>query len=269
MEMKKIMVLSVMIFLFLCIVSLAGEMGKRLKNKGLHVSELTDKDKLNLQINKLEQAVRQQWIGDVEKILSENYVEADPIITKNSIREELEVLFSSFSQGRSLSTRENPQTGWRETATMDFYIQVVKINITGNKATVDCEIGLYSAGKDNKKIQESLSFVLKDIKWLLVGSKNLIGFLKQASKDIRRETGTHDLWDQGMIGTKDDFTSSHLLVPVTLFEYEGTPVPRFNMSESFKWFWKYYSPYWYPINVMSYPYGILADVLVTPGETRN
>lgn len=59
-----------------------------------------------------------------------------------------------------------------------------------------------------------------------------------------------------MLQSKDDFTSTHLLVPTILYHYGKTPIPRFNKTESLHWF---------GVNCMNSPFGIIADVQYTPG----
>jgi hypothetical protein len=266
--MKKAIMFSVMIFLALSLLSLAGEVEKQLKNKGLHVAELSETDKINLKVNKLQQAIQQQWIEEIVAMLSEDYAEIDPSITLKSIREEMEGIFSFISQTRGISSQTNPETGWKVTATKDFYIQNVNIDVKEEKAIAECEVGFHSAGKDYKNIKETLSFVLKDHVWLLAGSKNLFGFLKQASKTTKEKMGTPYLSGEILRGTKEDLTSTHMLIPVNLLVYDGDPIPRFNRAMSYQYF-SYYDPFhgmqW--INIMNFPYGIVADVQYTPGSS--
>jgi hypothetical protein len=264
--MKKTITLTLTIFMVLSLLSSAGEVEKGLRKKGLHVADLTDADKINIEINKLQQVIQQQRVGEIENLLSTNYAESDPTVTKSSIGRKLEECFTNLAGIKGMVTQTDSMTGWRATSTQDFYIQNIKIITQGDKARAECEMGFYSNRKDNKNMKEVLSFVLKEHAWFLDGSDNLFGFLIHVSKAAKQEIRTNTLPGGIMSGSKDDFTSTQMLVPVTLFVYNGTPVPRFNITESFRLF-SYYEPFhgWRWINIMSNPYGVLADVLVTPG----
>ena len=263
--MKKAIIVCLTILLLTTPVTFAGSIEKRLKKQGLHVAELTDIDKINLQINRLEQAVQQQWSDVILQMLSKNYQEINPAFTQSSIEAEVEALFARLSEARGLSTETNPQSGWSITATHDFYIQNIKITDQGDKAKAECEIGFSSAGRMYRKTREVLSFAKNQNAWFLSGSKNLFGFLDQASHAQPKELPAPVSRSQVMQNAKDDFTSTHMLVPVNLFVFDGTPVPRFNMTESFRWFRRPHPVYGsIPINIMNYPMGIVADVLVTP-----
>lgn len=266
--MKKITILSLVILLSLSLLAFADETAKNLKKKGLRVADLSEGDQMNLKINTLEQAIQQQNAEEIKRMLSDDYLEADSSLKKEIIQEKLESVFSALSQTRSFLIQTNAQTGWKVTSTQNFYIRNVKINVQQDKAIAECEVGFYSAGKDYRNIKESLSFVLKDHRWFLAGSKNLFGFLEKTSKATKRELGSLNPHDNVMLYSKDDLTSTHLLVPINLFVYDGTPVPRFNRTESYRWFQQPDPIYpWirYRLNVMNYPYGIVADVQVTPG----
>jgi len=214
----------------------AGQVEKDLKKKGLHVADLSEEDKINLQVNRLEQAIRQQWVTEIVQMLSSNYKESEPTISKAILKEELEKTFSSLSQARQFATQRNTETGWSVTSTNDFYISNPQIRVEGNKATVECEIGFSSARQNFKEIKEDLSFVHQDRKWALCSSKNLFGFLKKAAQASTQEIGTINLSSEVLNQSKDDFTSTHLLVPVTLYNYGKTAIPRFNKTESQNWF---------------------------------
>ena len=67
--MKKKAILFWVIFFSLTSFVFAGEVAEDLKKKGIHVADLSEEDKINLQINKLEQAIREQNIGDIVRIL--------------------------------------------------------------------------------------------------------------------------------------------------------------------------------------------------------
>lgn len=265
--MKKITILSLVLLLSLSLLAFADEAAKNLKKKGLHVADLSGADQINLQINRIEQAVQQQNAEEIKKMLSDDYIEADPSFKKEIIKETLESIFSTLSKTRGFPTQTNAQTGWKVTATQYFYIRNTKINVQQDKATAECDVGFHSVGKDYRNIKETLSFVLKDHRWLLAGSKNLFGFLRQASKATTKEIGMSGLAETIINGTKDDFTSTYMLVPVNLFVYNGNPVPRFNKTMSFLYF-SYFDQgdghmHW--INIMNYPYGILADVQYVEG----
>lgn len=229
----------------------AGQMEKDLIKKGLHVADLSEEDKINLQVNRLEQAIRQQCIDEIEQMLSPDYTEIEPSIAKTTLNEKLENIFPNLSKVRQFTTQTNQETGWKVTSTQDFYITNPDIRIDGDKATVVCEIGLSSASKKFKGIKDSLSFVLKYQAWLLGSSKNLFGFLEKSSQSRMEEIGTPNLPREVLTQTKDDFCSAHLLVPVNLGSYGKTTIPRFNKTESLNWF---------GVNCMNSPHGIVADV---------
>jgi hypothetical protein len=190
-------------------------------------------------------------IEEIQKFLSEDYTEPDPTLKKETIKEKLESIFSNFSQTRDFLTQTNPQTGWKVTSTQDFYIRNPRIEVDQDKAIVETQIGFFSARKDYKGIKETLTFSREDRRWLLSESKNLFGFLERASKAAKEELGTINSPDNMMLQSKEDFTSSHLLVPTILYYYGKTPIPRFNKTESLNWF---------DVNCMNSPHGIIADV---------
>lgn len=265
--MKKNLIFSLILIVTLNISSFAGKVEEQLRSKGLHVADLTAEDEINLQVNKLQQSIQLQSIDDIKMILSPNYVETDQSVSQSAIQEKLEKCFARFLQVREVNTQINSETGWKVTATQDFYIQNIKINVKQDKAIAECEIGFYSAGEEYQKLSETLSFVFVENTWLLSASKNLFGFLEQASKATKAELGTPN-WVSGVMrGTKDDLASTSMLVPEILFYHNGDPVPRFNLSTSYQYFSYYDQNHhrWNWINIMNYPYGILADVLVTPG----
>lgn len=172
-------IFSIVLFGLTALVS-PGEIEENLRNKGLHVADLSDEDKINLQVNRLEQAIRQQWIGEIQQILSPEYKESNSSISAPN-EEELENIFSNLSSVRQFTTQINPETGWRVTSTQDFYIRNLEIKIEEDTAVVESEIGLFSAGQDFEGIGEVLSFTLENRRWVLLGSKALFGFLKSAS----------------------------------------------------------------------------------------
>ena len=244
----------------------ADQMGENLRSKGFHVAILSDEDKINLQVNRLEQTIRQQWIGEIEQMLSSEYKESEPSIYKTTLKEKLESIFSNLSSVRQFITQTNTETGWRVTSTQDFYIRNLGIRISagggsafggdGDNATVECEIGLSSARQNFKEIKEVLSFVLENQKWALSGTDSLFGFLENASQASIQEIGTINLSSEILNQSKDDFTSTHLLVPVTLYNYGKTLIPRFNKTESLNWF---------GVNSMNSPCGIIADIEICAG----
>jgi len=244
------------VFLGLTALVFAGQIENDLRNRGLHVAVLSDEDKINLQVNRLEQAIRQQWIGGIEQMLSPDYGEAELSISKATIKEELVSIFSNLSSVRQFITQTNTETGWRVTSAQDFYIRNLGIKIDRDIATVECEIGFSSARQNFKGIKEVLSFVLENQKWLLSGSDSLFGFLENASQASIQEIGTVNFSSGVLDRIKDDFTSSHLLVPVTLYNYGKTPIPRFNKTESLNWF---------GVNCMNSPCGIVADIEICEG----
>jgi hypothetical protein len=252
---KSIPIILSIVFLSLTALVFAGELENYFKNKGLHVADLSEEDKINLQINKLEQAINQQWIEKIQKLISEDYTEADPSFTKETIKGELESIFSDLSETRDFLTQTNPQTGWKATSTQDFYIRNSTIEVDQDKATVEARIGFFWAGEDYKGVEETLTFTQEEGTWRLSESKNLFGFLERASKSTRQEVGTVYSPDDVMLQSEADFTSTHLLAPVTLCYYGKTAIPRFNKTESLNWF---------DVNCMNSPYGIIADVQVTP-----
>lgn len=244
------------ILLTLSLLSLAGELEKRLKKKGLHVAELTHMDKINLQINKLQQAIQQQWIDVILGMLSEDYVEADPSVAHSPARDRLEQVFSAVSQVRGVVTQINPETGWGVTATHDFCIQDVNISVQGDEAIVTCDIGFSSAAEGYRSIAETLSFVRRDDNWFLAGSKILFGFLQKASGATKEALGIPHVPPAVTLASKDDYVSSHLLAPITFYHYGKTAIPRFNQTESRNWF---------GFNCMNWPNGIVADVEICEG----
>jgi hypothetical protein len=229
----------------------AGQVEKDLKEKGLHVADLSEGDKINLQINKLEQAIRQQGIGEIEQLLSPNYKETEPSISKATLKEELESIFSNLSRVRQFTTQTNSETGWKVTSTQDFYIRNPETKVEQDKAIVECDIGFFFATENYRNLKDTLSFVQTNRRWLLSSSENLFGFLENASKTASKEMGTIKSAGEIMLQTKDDFTSTHLLIPVVLCYYGKTSIPRFNKIESLLWF---------GVNCMNSPYGIVADV---------
>lgn len=53
----------------------AGNVEENLRSKGFHVTILTEQGKINLQVNKLEQAVRTQRAPEIQGILPVDYTE--------------------------------------------------------------------------------------------------------------------------------------------------------------------------------------------------
>jgi hypothetical protein len=254
--MKKVICLTVFLSIPLYTLLFAGQVEKDLKNKGLHLADLSEEDKVNLQVNRLEQVIQQQQIEEIEKILSPDYKEADPSVSKTTLKEELESIFSNLSQVRQFTTQTNPKTGWKVTSSQDFYIRNPEIKVEQDKAWVECDIGFFSATKNYKDLRETFSFVQTNRRWLLSGSENLFGFLENASKTASKELGTINSAGEIMLQTKDDFTSTYLLVPTILYNHGKTSIPRFNKTESLNWF---------GVNCMNSPYGIVADVQYVEG----
>jgi|GEM_PF-1315804 len=229
----------------------ADQIGENLRSKRFHVAILSDQDKVNLQLNRLEQAIRQQWSEQIERILSPGYTEHNPPLSGTPTKEVLEWVFSEISSARKFPCQTNPETGWQVTSTQDFYIRKLGMRIEGDAATVECEIGLSSASRDFKGLKDSFSFVLEGGKWSLIKSENLFGLLSKASEASSQEIGTIDFSSEVLSQTKDDFTSTHLLVPVTLYTDGKTTVPRFNKTESLNLF---------EVNCMNSPSGIVSDI---------
>lgn len=160
---------------------IAGELEQNLKKSGLHVADLSEDDKINLQLNRLEQAIVQQSVGEIEQMLSPDYKEQESSLSKVSIKEKLESLFAIISQIRQFATQTNPETGWKLTSTQDFFIGNTKIKVDGKKAIVACDIGLYSASKNYDGIKDTLTYTSENGAWFLSGSRNLFGLLERAS----------------------------------------------------------------------------------------
>lgn len=70
--------------------STGGEIERNLRDKGLHVADLSDQDKITLQVNRLEQAFRLQWTQTACNALSPDYVESDLTISPAAVRSEAE-----------------------------------------------------------------------------------------------------------------------------------------------------------------------------------
>ena len=186
---KSVPIIFSIVFFGLTALVFPGEIEENLKNKGLHVADMSDEDKINLQVNRLEQAIRQQWIGEIQQMLSPEYKESDSSISAPN-EEELENIFSNLSSVRQFATQTNPQTGWKVTCTQDFYIRDLEIQIEEGTAVVECDIGFFSAGQDFEGIRDVLSFTLENREWVLSGSEGLFGFLKSASEASIEEIGT-------------------------------------------------------------------------------
>ncbi|NIN01844.1 MAG: hypothetical protein GTO24_28215 [candidate division Zixibacteria bacterium] len=256
--MKKF-ILTTVSFLLLGLTAFAGHVERDLRDKGLHVADLSDEDKINLQINRLEQAVRQQCSAEIPGIVSNHYKETNPIISKRTLEGNLEGTFLNAASQRRFATQTNFETGQTVTSSHDFYIRILRTEIQNDKAWVECEIGLSQAGKRFNRIGERLGFVVNNGNWFLEESQNLFGWLRSASQATTEEIGMLSFDDRVLRQTKDDFSSSHLLVPVTFYNYGKTAIPRFNKAESQNWF---------GVNCMNSPFGIVVDVEDWPGSSN-
>jgi hypothetical protein len=254
--MKRAVLFSTAILLGFSVASFAGYVEDQLRGKGLHVADLTDNDMVNLQINRFQQAIQQQWIADIENILSVNYTENDSTFTHQSVGEQLELIFSALSQLRGLPTQTNPETGWRFTSTYDFFLRKTNISTQGNQAEAQCEIGLLFAGRDYWGIKDTLRFARAQDVWLLEGARRLFGFLKEASLSLQQAPATTGVTGHAMATGKGDFVSDNLLVPTTLCSFGKTTLARWTRSESINQF---------GFNCMNLPYGIVADVEICQG----
>jgi hypothetical protein len=255
-EMKKVICLIVLLIIPLYTMLFADQIGEDLRSKGFHIAILNDEDKINLQMNELEQAIRQQCLVEILQIISNEYKESNPIISKRTLEDNLESTFLNLSNQRGFPTQTNFETGHTVTSSYDFYIINRSVDIQSGIALVKCEIGFSQAFKKFKEIPEMLEFTLKDGNWYLERSKDFFDWLKNASDASINEVGSLTFPGRTLHYTKDDLTSSNLLIPVTLYHYGKTPIPRFNKTES---------QYWFGVNSMNSPCGIIADVEVWEG----
>ncbi|MFQ6003516.1 MAG: hypothetical protein ACE5KJ_07190, partial [Candidatus Zixiibacteriota bacterium] len=255
--MKKKAILFSVIFFSLTYFLFAGKIGEGLRKKGIHVACLSEEDKINLQINKLEQAIRQQNIEDVLRVTSSDYSENNLVFDKKRLSASLERSFSNFAKNREFSTQVNEKVGWKVTATQDFYVRNPKIQIDENKAKVECEIGFFLTS--NQITKETLTFSKVGSNWFLAESEHFFSFIENVSARISDNGHFASVFDDSPIlsFTEEDFISTHSLVPTLLYIYEGTPIPRMNMTMS--------QQLWGFPHAAIRPFGILADVQETPG----
>jgi hypothetical protein len=244
------------VLLNLTALAFTGQVENDLRNKGLHVAVLSDEDKINLQVNRLEQAISQQRAAEIGQMLWPDYEETQSSIRKATITEELQIVFSKLNSARQLAIQTNTETGWRVTSSHDFYIRNLGTQIEADKATVQCELGLSFGAQEFKGLTDTLRFVLENGKWFLCQSTNLFGWLKNASDASTQDIETFQFAGGALQQTKDDFVSSHLLVPVTFYNHGKTAIPRFNKTESQNWF---------GVNCMNSPCGIVADIEICAG----
>ena len=253
---KKAILFSVIFFSLTCFL-FAGEIGEQLRKKGIHVACLSEEDKINLRMNKLEQAIRQQNIADVVRILSPDYSENDPSFKKNRVDEILDRSFSNFAKNRGFVTKTNKKTGWQVTSTSDFYIQSFETKVEKESAWVKCDIG-FSFTSNNIKEKEVLKFSKTGSSWLLVKSDSFFGFIENASTKLEESGAFTEIFGRSplMSLAEEDYTSTHMFVPTILYTYDGNPIPKMNKTLSYQWFGG---------SIFCTPYGIVADVQYTPG----
>ncbi|MFQ6032275.1 MAG: dockerin type I domain-containing protein, partial [Candidatus Zixiibacteriota bacterium] len=95
--------------------------------------------------------------------------------------------------------------------------------------------------------------------WFLAESEHFFSFIENVSARISDNGHFASVFDDSPIlsFTEEDFISTHSLVPTLLYIYEGTPIPRMNMTMS--------QQLWGFPHAAIRPFGILADVQETPG----
>jgi hypothetical protein len=153
-EMKKIICLIVLLNIPLYTMLFADKIGEDLRNKGFHVAVLSDEDKINLQMNELEQAIRQQCLVEILQIISNEYKESNPSISKRTLEDNLEGTFLNLASQRGFATQTNLETGHTVTSSYDFYIINQSVDIQSDQALVTCKIGFSPASKKSKEIAE-------------------------------------------------------------------------------------------------------------------
>ncbi len=254
--MTRAIYLAVLLTILPCNALFANAIEDGLRQKGFHVAVLSMEDRIRLQVNRMEQAIREQWIGDIEQILSVDFQGGGAILSRETAREELASIFSRISEASGVAPQINPETGWKLTSTQDFYLRVLKIDASTEVATVQCEMGFCLAGRHFNGIRDRLTFAWDENMSSLTSSENLFPLLREFSESTTTQMIAVHLSNAVLGRTKDDFTSAGLLIPVTLCNYGKTPVPRFNRSESLHWFEN---------DCMSSPYGIVADIEICEG----
>lgn len=109
--MKKVLILLMPIFLSIGY-SVFGETPEQsLKKKGIHVAELSEADKINIILNRLEQEIQQQNIESILNLLSPSYSEANPSFIKEILNDKLQLAFSNFAENRNFPKQINEKTG--------------------------------------------------------------------------------------------------------------------------------------------------------------
>jgi hypothetical protein len=262
--MKKILILLIPIFLSIGYWVWAETPEQSLKKKGIHVAELSEADRINIFLNRLQQEIQQQNVESILNLLSPSYLEANPSFIKETLNDKLQLAFSNFSKNRNFPKQTNQKTGWAITSTSDFYLRALKIEAKKDSAWVKCEMGFSAAGSDQAMDLKRKEVVLKFLKsgraWKLVESNLLFEFIEKASGDVENTQTFSQVFGASPIAsyTEEDFTSTHSLVPTLLYIYNGTPIPRMNQTMS--------QQLWGDRNGFVQPYGIMADVQVTPGS---
>jgi hypothetical protein len=255
--MKRRVILFWVIFLSLASSIPARDIGKELTSKGIHVASLSGEDKINLQINRLEQAIRQQNAEVILGIVAPDYSESDPVFDKDRLRDILERCFSTLSNQRGFSTQVNQKTGWRLTASHDFYLLNPKIRTGQDKAQAECDVGFFVAS--NRVTKDTLTFSEMGSNWLLTESKGFFSFLESASakmSDGGRFASV--LSDSPVLSlTEKDFVSTNSLRPTLLYSYAGYVIPRMSMSMC--------QQLWGFTDGFITPYGVLADIEICQG----
>jgi hypothetical protein len=263
--MKKILILLMPIFLSIGYWVWAETPEQSLKKKGIHVAELSEADKINILLNRLEQEIQQQNIESILNLLSPSYSEANLSFTKETLNDKLQLTLSSFSKNRNFPKQTNQKIGWAITSTSDFYLRVLKIQASTDTAWAECEMGFFTARDDEvqnfTKTEELLRFSKSGQVWKLRGSNHLFEFIEKASGNVENAQIFSQVFGASPIAsyTEEDLTSTHLLVPTLLYIYDGTPIPRMNMTTSQQLFGFRHK--------FVQPYGIMADVQVTPGSS--
>jgi hypothetical protein len=255
--MKNTVMLSSVIFFCLTCFVFGTEIGDELRKNGLHVACLSEEEKINLQINRLEQALRQQDVGNILRIVSPDYFEDRSELSKHQLGKSLERSFWNFSKSTGLSPHVNEETGWGVTATRDFYILNPRIQINQSKAEVECAVGFFLAS--NHVTLETLAFCKAGSNWLLSGSKRFFNFIENTSANISDGGRFASAVGQcpGLFFTKEDFATVDMLSATLLYSHESVSVPRMNrgMSEQL----------WEFPHAFLRPFGVIADVEICQG----
>ena len=255
--MKKNAVLCLAVFLCLNGTILGRDIELGLRGKGIHVAHLSGEDKVTLQINRLEQAVREQNIGAIVRIVSPDYLENGFSFGERQLTETLEHSFADFANTRRFSTEVNEKSGWMITATQDFYIRIGQMRINQYEARVECDVGFLLTSNHTSK--ETLTFSMVDSIWLLCQSEGVFRFIETASRELDDSPHFADALGSFPIisFTEEDFVSSDMVCPTPLYNSGGYFIPRMNMSTS--------QQQWGFRHKFIQPFGILADVEICQG----